>query len=153
GELPHVLRAYQHRQAATMVGNVVDALARHAGPVVALDCLVLQAEGEPRWLRLQHADAWSRHGRRFGQLLSEAKGQLSEPLAERLLELVKRELRRDLLLGRGGADLCWSSRSSHFWREQAEAFAQVAREVLAERRQVEVTVVHVARYLRDGLER
>ncbi len=153
GELPHVVRAYQGRQTAQLVRSVVDALARYVSPVVALDCLVQQAEAEPRWLRLQHGDSWSQHGWRFGQLLEAAKGQLPEPLAARLLELVKRELRRDLLLERHGPAICWARRSSQFWAAHADAFAQVAREVLIERREVEVTVGHAARYLHDALER
>lgn len=152
-ELPHVLRAYQHRQAAQLVGPVVDALARHVNAGTALDALVQQAEVEPRWLRLQGAHAWAQHAWRFGGLLHDAGGRLPAPLTARLLDLVKRELATDLRLGRSGPPICWAAWSDQFWTAQVEAFVGVAREALVERREEEGTIVHVARYLHDALRR
>ncbi|MCO5170603.1 MAG: tetratricopeptide repeat protein [Planctomycetes bacterium] len=151
-DLPRVLATYQHRQAANLVGQVVDALARHQGPAPALEVLLARLEGEPAWLRLQHSHGWAHHGWRLGNLRAQARA-LPAPLAARLLEVVRRELRQDLRLGQSGPPICWSRGNSSFWEEQADAFAQVAHEVLRARQGDEAAVLHVARYLHGGLGR
>lgn len=151
-DLPRVLSTYQHRQAAHLVGLVVDALARHRGPAQALEVLLARMEAEPAWLRLQHSHGWAHHGWRLGNLRAQAR-TLPAPLAARLLELVRRELRQDLRLGQGGPPICWSRGNDAFWEEQADAFAKVAHDVLRERQGDEATVRHVAHYLHGALGR
>jgi predicted Zn-dependent protease len=154
GELPAVLGQYQHRNSSYMVSLLVEALAEHRDAATALELLVARAEAEPRWLRLQSGHLWAQQGWRFGQLRADVGAKLPATLAQRLLDLVKRELAADLRAQRGGGQsICSHVNNGHFWREQLDAFAQVARDVLASRRDVEVTVVHVASYLHDSLGR
>lgn len=144
-----LLARHQHRQAGHVTSMVAHATHRHLGARAALELLVTRAEAEPRWLRLQNQDLFAHQGGWIAQLRREAgPGEVDA----RLLALVLGELQADLRSGWARNRSFYDVHSGWFWAEKKAEFARVAREVLAERSDVEATVVHVADYLWRGLE-
>ncbi len=120
------------------------------GAKSALEFLIATIEKEPEWLRFTHYSGWSQHVYQLGQYRSEA-GAI-EDLAERLLKLVKAEIRRDLASRNQLNRLMYAKHSSYFWKEKADAFLSVAEEVWREQKKSGATTVYIADYLWEGLE-
>jgi predicted Zn-dependent protease len=132
------------------VSNLSTSLQSVLGAKTALEFMIVTIENEPEWLRFTHYSGWSRHSYQLGQYRSEA-GAI-EDLAERLLKLVKAEIRKDLTSRNQLNRLMYNKRSSYFWKEKADAFRTVAEEVWCEQKKSGATTLYIAEYMWDGLE-
>jgi predicted Zn-dependent protease len=132
------------------VSNLSTSLQSVLGAKTALEFMIVTIENEPDWLRFTHYSGWSRHSYQLGQYRSEA-GAI-EDLAERLLKLVKAEIRKDLTSRNQLNRLMYNKRSSYFWKEKADAFMAVAEEVWREQKKSGATTLYIAEYMWDGLE-
>jgi len=148
--LPPLLNRYNHRNAQGIIHTVAGRLRDIVSPAGALEFLVVRAETEPGWLRLQHQGFWSHHGHLAAQYRSEA-GSLSPELSARLLAIVLRELREDLRSMAGRNRSMYSVHSSYFWTEKHAVFSRTAHEVLAAYERSEARVLHIAEYLYHDL--
>lgn len=149
-DLPKVLALYQGRSGSGMTQQVASALEQLAGPLPALELLVVRMESEPRWLRLLRQDLWSQSSWQVANLRSRV-GRLPDGLAARLLTIVVRRLQAELVQPyHGNTAMTWRH-SSDFWAEKAADFAQATREVVASRPKAEGVAVRAATYLHDGL--
>jgi hypothetical protein len=148
--LPEVLSMYNWRNSNTTISPVADSLSSIAGPLPALEFLVVCAETEPKWLRLQSNNFWSYHSYRLGELRQRA-GILESSLEQRLLAVVLRELREDLQTccarGRDMYHVGWR----WFWSEKKADFARTAKEVLNQYANSEQRVIYTSEYLYYGL--
>jgi len=152
-ELPEVLKL-QTSNYQSMVKQVAQTLYKEAGPRASLTFLVERIEQEPGWLLLANDDGWRHH---YWQLaywrhLIKDRGGLLGELEPRLLAIVTAELRRDLESRRYRYRRIYWRHRSYFWHEKEDAFAAVAEEVYAERKQSGAAVRHIAEYLFDGLD-
>jgi len=134
-----------------LVGTVAQTLHDLAGPRDGIAFLLNQAESEPRWLRYNNQDAWSRHAYNIGNWRLEAK-DLGD-LEARLLKFVLAELRRDLETREARNRIIYykHSDSGRYWREKEADFARSAEEVLAKRNQSGASVKYIAEYFYWGL--
>ncbi len=149
--LPPVLATYQYRSGQPMVSSVGQALHDHSGARVAVEFLVTRAENEARWLARIGQSFWDQFGWMVTQWRHEA-GALEEGLSNRLLALVVKELRGQLLTGVSRAQGIFDARWDGWWKEKRREFVATARAVLAESGDDEPTVQRVAVYFHDGLK-
>jgi len=144
-------RNHYHNKIRNVAGTVHDLL----GALIGLEFLVERLEQEPEWLRTQRYNSgWHRHASSLAHWRHEAK-KVGEALETRLLNIVKRELRRDLVWVHHhyyGHRYIYHNNHSYFWKEKAHVFKQVAEEVWREHRGSGATVARVAEYLWDGLD-
>src|SRR5262249_36459776 len=129
--LPPVLATYQYRSGQGMVSAVAQAVHDHVGPRVAVEFLVTRAENEARWLARMGQSFWDQFGWMVAQWRSEADG-LDDGVSDRLLAIVVKELRAQLLLGHPRAQGIYDSNWGGWWKEKRRVFAATARAVLAE---------------------
>ena len=151
GKLPEVLRMYQYREGQTMVSTVAENLRAILNPRESLSFYVVRAETEPAWLRRRGEDFWGRHGHRFAETRSLVK-DLGD-LEPRVLSIFLEEVRRDLVTRSSRSRYGYHRQNDCFWAEKADDFFRLAREVLAENRDSEGAVNHIAQYLFRGLDR
>jgi tetratricopeptide (TPR) repeat protein len=132
------------------VSNLGSALHDVLGAKTALEFLIVTIEKEPEWLRFTHCSGWNRQAYQIGQYRSEA-GAI-EDLAERLLKVVKVEIRKDLTSRTQLNRMMYNKHSSYFWKEKADAFRTVAEEVWREQKKSGAATLYIAEYMWDGLE-
>ncbi len=114
----------------------------------ALEFLIMMLETEPDWLRFQSYSGWSQQSYQLGQYRSEAKD--IGALAERLLKIVLKELRRDLEF-REPRNRTLYSLNHYFWEEKTDAFLAVAEDVWRAQTNSGAAALHISGYLWDGL--
>ncbi len=148
--LPEALKR-QTNNYQNVVGHVAQTLHDLIGPKAGLKFLIERVAGEPSWFRYNYQDGWNQHSHLLGQWRKEV-GDLDE-LGKPLLALVTRELRQDLESRQSRNRSMYWKHEGHFWKEKASAFAEVAEEVYAERKQSGEAVKYIAAYLCDGLDR
>ncbi|HEY1192061.1 MAG TPA: tetratricopeptide repeat protein, partial [Gemmata sp.] len=148
--LPKVLKE-QTIEYDSVVGDVARALHDLAGPREALTFLLDRADGEPDWMRYTNQSTWAQHSYRLGEWRTEVKelGVLEPWLLKRVLT----ELRRDLRERESRNRTTYDRRYSYFWADKADAFAQVAEEVLAAPGGAGAAAEYIAEYLFLGLSR
>lgn len=150
-ELPAILDLYQYRSGQGVVGNVAQCLRQRVGHEVEVEFLVIRAENEPRWLRLQGQDFWPQHAWRLGEARRNA-GSLDDSLTTRLLAVVLKELRADLSSGHARQRSMYEMNNNASWTARREDFRRAALAVLEDRRDSGLIVRHIASYLFHGLE-
>ncbi|MBI4585265.1 MAG: hypothetical protein HY717_14725 [Planctomycetes bacterium] len=150
-ELPAIQRAFHFRHPG-LAASAAGALRQFAGARAALEFLIAQAESEPDWPRLRDEDLWSRQGNQIAILRKEA-GPLDAPLEERLLQIVLRELRRNLSTGRDRGRGIYRAKDHFFWKEKADDFVRAALELLKRHERSGSRVWRIAEYLYRGLNR
>ncbi len=150
--LPKILDTYNYRNGQSMVSQISYRLHDIAGALSALEFLVVRAENEPNWLRLQNQDFWGQHSSPLAQYRTEIKGQIAPELEKRLLKIVLKELRNDLQNRNGRNRNMYYIGYSYFWEEKKADFSRTAQEVLLENAQSEETAIYVAEYLYNGLK-
>jgi tetratricopeptide (TPR) repeat protein len=130
---------------STIAQTVRDVVGPRDGIVFLLD----EIDTQPRWLRYNNQDGWSRHGSTLAQWRIEAK-ELGD-VEGRLLKLVLAELRRDLETRESRNRTIYHHGHDRFWKEKTPDFAKTAEAVLAERNKSGPAVVYIADYLYWGL--
>ncbi|MCE9584706.1 MAG: VIT and VWA domain-containing protein, partial [Planctomycetes bacterium] len=148
--LPPLLGQYNFRNAAGMISTVAERLREIVGAERALEFLVIRAETEPGWLRLQNQGFWAQHGHEAGRCRNEAKN-IAPALADRLLALLLREIREDLRSMSPQNRSMYTIGSGDFWAAKKGDFKQTALEVLAKYERSEAHVLYIAAYLYHGL--
>lgn len=148
--LPPVLNRYNHRNSQGIIQTVAERLREIVSALSALEFLVVRAETEPGWLRLQYQGFWNSHGHLAARYRTEAK-TLPPELSARLLTVVLRELREDLRSMAGRNRSMYSIQSGDFWAEKHSDFSKAAHEVLAQYERSEGRVLHIAEYLYHDL--
>jgi len=133
------------------ISNLGSSLRDVLGAKVALEFLIVMFESEPEWLSYSHYSSWSRHANLLGRYRSEA-GNIDD-LAERLLKIVKAEIRRDLTYRNQRNRSIYTKHSSHFWSEKAGDFMNVAEEVWREQKTSGATTLYISDYMWNGLEK
>jgi tetratricopeptide (TPR) repeat protein len=148
--LPEAIKR-QTNNYQNVVGQVARTLHDLIGPKAGLKFLIERVAGEPSWFRYNYQDGWNQHSYQLGRWREEvgALGELEKPL----LALVTRELRRELESRQSRNREMYWMHHGHFWKEKADAFAQVAEKVYAQRKQSGEAVKYIAAYLFDGLDR
>ncbi len=148
--LPEALKR-QVNSYHSVVGHVAHAIADLAEPRAALAFLIAAIENEPRWFALVRQDGWNEHAYRLGMWREQVKrlGNLEAPL----LEIVTRELRRDLESREQRSRIIYWRPQQYFWEAQAEAFLRTAETVYAQRKQSGESVKYIAEYVAVGLDR
>ena len=141
------LANYHPAIVATVAQTVRDLI----GPRDGIAFLLNVIEGEPRWLRFNNQDGWSRHGHTLAVWRREAKDLGA--VEGRLLKLVLAELRRDLETREARNREMYHQRHDGvcFWKEKAADFAKTADAVLAERKNSNASVQYIADYFYWGL--
>ena len=116
-----------------------------------------EIENEPRWLRYNNQDGWSRHGHDLAVWRRQAK-DLGDTEA-RLLKLVLAELRHDLETRESRSRAMYhrsgdkrNDEKNGFWKEKIADFAKTAEIVLAERSKSGAAVQYIAEYFYWGLD-
>jgi predicted Zn-dependent protease len=135
----------------SMVNSFGQTIHDVGGPREGLAFLLAQIESEPAWYRFNNQDGWARHSWALGQWRQEV-GNPGD-LTDRLLRLVTKELRRDLESRQERSRALYSRQNNWFWPEQAAAFEKTAEEVLAEHKDSEGSVSHIAAYFYWALGR
>jgi len=148
--LPEVLKR-QTNQYQSIVLETARRLRDTLGPRQGLAFLVERMENEPAWFRLNNQDGWSQFSYTMAEWRTGA-GDLGD-LGPRLLAIVLKELRKDLQSRQWRNRSMYHADYQYFWSENVAAFARVADEVAAERKDSSDTLVHVADYLYRGLHR
>jgi Tfp pilus assembly protein PilF len=148
--LPPLLNAYNHRNAQGVVSAVAERLRDVVSPLSALEFLVVRAETEPGWLRLQWQGFWSCHGNMAARCRVES-GAVPAELASRLLAIVLKELREDMRSMVSRNRIVYSRHSGHFWSEKQPEFSKAAHETLARYENSEARVLYIAQYLYHDL--
>ena len=151
-KLPGVLDLYQYRNGQEMVRILEQCLREIASNRTALEFLVVRAENEPHWLRLQGQDFWARHAWTFAHLRDDTP-RMPAALEDRVLGIVMKELRRDLRGGQARSRMVYHSHNGEYWKEKEPDFLAAALAILDEVRDSEVLVLHVADYLYHGVQR
>jgi hypothetical protein len=143
---------------ASIINQVTDVVAEHAGKLPALDLLLKYVEQYPPRFDFEWRTAWSQHGGRLAQLRSEAsqldeQGRANElkPLEARLLKIVLAELRRDLTSGESRDVGIYTLGHSYYWEARRQDFVRTANQILVERPDAPRTHTYVASYLHDRL--
>jgi Flp pilus assembly protein TadD len=134
-----------------LVSVIAHTMHELAGPRDGIAFLLNEIDAEPRWLRYNNQDAWSRHAYQIGDWRREAK-DLGD-VEGRLLQRVLAELRRDLD-ERASRTRVISDQNvdrDRYWKEKAPEFAKVAEEVLAQRSRSNAAVQYIADYFYWGL--
>ena len=147
--LPPVLKEItnHHESVVRLVANTLHDL---AGPRDGIAYLLDEIEKEPRWLRYNNQDGWSRFSQLLGLWRTEAKDLGA--VEGRLLKLVLAELRRDLDLRRWNQrTMFYPGTQNYFWAEKKADFARAAEEVLALHKDSGAAVEYIAEYLFWGL--
>ena len=137
----------------SLVSNVARTVRDLLGALTGLEFLIERLEQEPEWLRSQQYNSgWYRHAYNLGRWRKEAKK--IGALERRLLEIVKRELRRDLTWHHHHhvRRCIYHNNHNYFWKEKAHVFKQVAEDVWREHRGSGATVARIAEYLWEGLD-
>jgi tetratricopeptide (TPR) repeat protein len=148
--VPEVLKRQRNGYEA-IVGNVAQTLFILAGPRDALAFLIERIEQEPTWLRLSNRGGWSQHGHQLAQNFHDVKDLGG--LEERLLAIVTAELRRDLESRQRRHSDLYCRDGFAYWAEKADVFARTAEQVLARHKDSGATVIYIANYFYDGLDR
>jgi tetratricopeptide (TPR) repeat protein len=148
--LPPILRQ-QTINYKSLVSTVAQTVHDLSGARDGIAFLVNQIDIEPRWLRYNNQDGWSRQASTLAHWRMEAK-DLGE-VEERLLQLVLKELRRDLEGRRSRNRIMYDRQGDpvRYWKEKEADFAKTAEDVLAKRNQSGASVQYVAEYLYGGL--
>ncbi|MCC6741658.1 MAG: hypothetical protein IT452_21650 [Planctomycetia bacterium] len=149
--LPPLLGRFNGRNSAGTINVVAERLREIVGPARALEFLVVRAETEPGWLRMQWQGFWSQHGHLASRCRAEA-GTIPEALSDRLLALVLRELREDLRSMASRNRSMYTVDSGEFWAEKKADFSRTAHEALATYERSEARVIYPADYLYHGLK-
>jgi Flp pilus assembly protein TadD len=149
--LPTVLKQ-QTTHYESAVNNVAYTVHDLIGARDGILFLLNEIDNEPRWLRENNQDGWSRHGYTLARWRTEAK-DLGD-VESRLLKLALKELRRDLVTREARMRALYHRQNdaAHFWKEKTADFAKTAEEVLAERNQSGATAQYVAEYFYWGLD-
>lgn len=148
--LPPVMAQYNARHSQGIIQVVAERLHDIVSVVSAIEFLVIRAETEPGWLRLQYQGFWNHHGYLASRYRAEAKS-LPADLSKRLLAIVLRELRDDLRSMASRNRSMYSIQSSEFWSEKQAEFSKTAHEVLAQYERSEARVVYIANYFYHDL--
>ncbi len=155
-EFPTLLAAHRHAsQYQDLIRDAANSLWHLASRHEALRFLIERLEGEPDWVKLQwqqRQDCWSRHGDSLASYRYEMRRQVAE-LEPRILAVACTGLRRELGTQQQRACAIYRSGHTYFWKEQADAFAAVAEQVLEENIKSSPAVLFIADYLWSGLRR
>ncbi len=149
-QLPSLLVKQQNNYYDLII-ETSDALHSLISAQVALEYLIVSYENYPKRYEYTWQSAWNRLSSRMAghhQSLNQKIGGL-EP---RLLAIVKAELRRDLQT-RYSRSRYFYADHNYYWSEKANVFAQVAEEVLKERKDSGRSVAYIAEYLYNDLNR
>lgn len=134
-----------------MVGQLAETVKDLASPKAGIAFLLAVAAKEPPAISHGYQSFWGQHAYRLGQWRNSTKdlGDLEKPL----IDLVCRELRRQLETGQQTNSSMYHNNNSYFWGEKADVFAQVAEEVLTKHPDSGKIAFQVAHYLYEGLDR
>ncbi|MDT8389661.1 MAG: VIT domain-containing protein [Lentisphaeria bacterium] len=134
-----------------MVGQLAETVKDLASPKAGIAFLLAVAEKEPPAMSYGYQSFWGQHAYRLGEWRRNVKdlGELEKPL----LDLVCRELRRQVETGQQTNNSMYHNNTSYFWGEKADVFAKVAEEVLAKHPDSGKIAFQVAHYLYEGLDR
>jgi len=151
---PPLLKVQTHNQ-PSLVSTIADTVYDLLGPRDGIVFLLNGIESEPRWLRYDNQDGWSRFGGTLALWRLRAKN-LGD-VEDRLLKQVLTELRRDLESRESRNRAMYSlinqrDDAKTFWREKKADFAKTAEAVLAERTKSSASVQYIAEYFFHGLE-
>ncbi len=133
------------------VSTVANAIRRLAGPRAALAMLVRFVLNEPKWCEYSHRSGWSQHAYQLAALRSEVKelGDLEAPL----LQIVLRELRRELETRKDRNRAMYHRHYSHFWSKKSPEFLRTADTVFAQHKESSEYVEYIATYVAIGLDK
>jgi hypothetical protein len=141
-----------------LVGELGSAIRHTAGSRAAMEYYLTRIENEPSWLIRKGQDGWRQFASRMADLTDdeELAGKLDDEklgnLEPRLLAIVLKELRRELVTQDYRQRVFYHDGYSHFWREKTAEFARVAEEVLAENRDSLRAALYIADYLYHGID-
>ncbi len=141
----------QYTNYEQVVRDVADTVHDIVSPRDAIAFMLDRIEDEPEWLRFSSQDAWTQNSHKLGEWHSEVK-DLGD-LETRFLKPILAELRRDLRSRQSRDRTMYDRRYNYYWPQKEAAFAKVAEEVLAERKQSSASVEYIAEYLFLGLPR
>ena len=136
----------------SIVGEVARALRDVAGQEEGIVFLLDRIDEEPAWFRLNNTDGWSQYSGWLAEWRSTAQ-RLPVAVEDRLLKLVLAELRRDLRTRTQRSRNIYYAGHTYYWKEKVDAFARVAEDVLAEKKDSGEAIAYVAEYLFHGCER
>jgi tetratricopeptide (TPR) repeat protein len=150
--LPSILKEQtnDHESVVAIIALLVHDL---VGPRDGIVFLLDEIDREPRWLRYNNQDCWTRQGFSLTQWRLEAK-DLGD-VEERLLKRVLIELRRDLETQvHRSISMYWQRVNGfdYYWKAKEADFAKTAEDVLAQRKQSGTAVVYIADYLFSGID-
>jgi predicted Zn-dependent protease len=150
--LPPILKK-QTNNHESVVSTYARTLYDLSGPRDAIAFMLDRIDQEPRWLRYQNQDGWTRNGWQIASWRMEAK-DLGE-VEGRLLKMVLKELKLDLESGerRNRAMYDRNNDPGRFWNAKEADFAKTAEAVLVERSQSSDGVQYIAEYFYLGLGR
>ena len=150
GRLPAML-ARQTSGYENMLGTVAQELHDIAGPRDGIALLVQCLETVPGWLPYCNNNPWQNNSQMLGPWREQA-GELGD-LQPRLLQVVCKELRRDLHQRNANVRYMYHAQQAYYWRQQEDAFVKTAQEVLAAEQDSPLAVRHIAEYLYYGVNR
>ena len=136
-----------------LVQELAGAIRHTAGPREAMEFYLTRIENEPSWLVRKGQDGWRQFAWQVADLTDDEplQGKLGE-LEPRLLAIVLKELRRELVTQNYRQRVFYHDGYSHFWREKTADFARVAEEVLASQRDSLRATLYIADYLYHGVD-
>lgn len=143
------LRKHQISNYRDVVNATSSTISNLLGHREELRFLIVQAESYPARFENTWENAWQQFARRLADLRRNTKG-ISD-LEPRLLKIVLKELRRDLVSGNQRHRAIMDKDYLDFWGAKEEDFARVANEVAKQHRESGKTLTHVANYLYHDL--
>ena len=121
-----------------------------AGHEAALRYLVERMEQYPKRLDFTWENAWQQLGY---ELALQRAASASTELEPRVLQLAIHELKRELRTAEGRNQYIYHRSYQYFWAEKSDDFARAAEEVYLEQKASGRTMMTVANYLWNGLNR
>jgi tetratricopeptide (TPR) repeat protein len=137
------------------VQTVAQTLHDIISPRDGVELLVTCIEQEPKWFPQNNQDGWaqfSHHLALWRWESTQRPPRIDDALAERLLALVLKELRRDLESHSQRNRTMYAQNNSYFWTEKKEDFRRTAEAVYNERKDSGAAVQYVAEYLYHHLD-
>lgn len=153
-QMPVILRR-QHGQYQNTARAPLNDVEQTLGPTAALRYVVERMEQFPQWLDLGWNSGWQTFANDLGRLreAAEASKDQTGELDSRVLKLVIRELKRDLVTQERRNGEIYCKGYIYFWWAKQDDFAKAANEVYREYKSSGRRAVYIANYLWGGLER
>jgi len=145
------LLAKQTLHVEEILREVSGMLLQVSGKAVAFAWLVERQNDSPPSLEYSNRGVWQQHGSKLASWREEL-GELPEETAAKFLDLVLKQLERDLAGGLSANRYAYGN-AGWFWTAKAERFAEVAESVHEMYRDDRRVVARVARYFADDLRR